>query len=221
VRQGRRVRPERRARQARWDRRGRPAQGPAGAAGAAGAVGPTGPAITTYTRWGRTTCPAGASVVYTGYVGGKSHTHAGSGANTLCLTDTPTWGQFSAGDQNGALIYGAEFETSGYGLANMTSLHDYDARCVVCETPKSTTIMVPGTQVCPSGWTLEYSGYLMGNHYTQNASEFICMDASPTQSGSPVNNNGTLFYPTEAECGSLPCLPYVQDRELTCAVCAK
>ena len=197
------------------------AQGPAGATGAAGAVGPTGPAITTYVRWGRTTCPANSTVVYSGYVAGKNYTHSGSGTNTLCLTDAPTWGDFNSGNQNGALLYGAEFETSGYGLSSLNSRHDYDARCVVCETARSTTLMVPGTQVCPSGWTLQYSGYLMGNQYQQASSEFICMDANPDLTGSPNNDNGTLFYPTEAECGSLPCLPYVQDRELTCAVCAK
>ncbi len=39
--------------------------------------------------------------------------------------------------------------------------------------------------------------------------------------GTNANQNGNLLYPTEAECGSLPCGPYVQDRELTCVVCAR
>jgi len=159
--------------------------------------------------------------VYTGYIAGKHYTHGGSGSNTLCLTDQPTWAEFNAGNQNGALLYGAEIEANGYGLASMVSKHDTDARCVVCETAKSQALMVPGTQVCPSGWTLQYSGYIMANEYQQSASEFLCMDASPDFAGSPTSLNGTLFYPTEAECGSLPCLPYVQDREITCAVCAK
>jgi hypothetical protein len=75
--------------------------------------------------------------------------------------------------------------------------------------------------LCPSGWTREYFGYLMATHYTHAASEFVCVDVNPEATGSTANHNGNLWYPTEAECGSLPCGPYVQDRELGCAVCTK
>jgi len=77
--------------------------------------------------------------------------------------------------------------------------------------------MIPGTKVCPAGWNLEYAGYLMSSHYTQSASEFVCVDKDAEAGGSNSNLGGGLLYPTEAECGSLPCLPYVQNRELTCA----
>jgi len=54
-----------------------------------------------YTRWGRTTCPATATLLYAGYVGGSHYTHGGSGG-TVCLSDAPTWASFSDLDQNGA-----------------------------------------------------------------------------------------------------------------------
>ena len=35
------------------------------------------------------------------------------------------------------------------------------------------------------------------------------------------SKNGALLYLVEGVCGTLPCLPYVNGRELTCAVCTK
>jgi hypothetical protein len=178
---------------------------------------------TTYVRWGRTVCPAGANVVYTGYAAGAHQTHAGSGANTLCLHDTPQWLTFNDGDQNGALLYGTEFETTTFGVSSLTGVNDRDARCVVCEVPRANQILVPGRTSCPTGWTTEYNGYLMATHYTQVKSEWACVDAAPEATGDPANANGNLWYPTEAECGALPCSAtgYVQNREITCAVCSK
>lgn len=180
----------------------------------------------TYTRWGRTTCPAGSSVVYNGYAAGSHYTHGGSGSNTLCLIDNPKWDDviknISDVNNNGALLYGIEFETDGYGVASLKGLQNYDARCVVCEAPANLVLMIPGTTTCPASWTLQYFGFLMANnHSEQTKSEFVCVDAAPEQTGSQTNSNGSLWYPTETECGSLPCPPYVQDREVACAVCTK
>jgi hypothetical protein len=175
-------------------------------------------------RWGRNTCPAGAQLTYSGYAASGNYQNSGSGRNMLCMTDSPTWGLFNDGNQNGALLYGVEFETISYGLAApFPALQDLDADCAVClRTPASATLMVPGTQACPTGWTPEYAGYLMSTHYTQQGGQFVCVDANPVgRPGSGLGANGHLWYPTEAECGSLPCLPYVQDREVTCAVCSR
>ena len=179
---------------------------------------------TTYIRWGRTVCPTGASVVYTGYAAGDHYTHTGSGGNTLCLHKTPEWLSYDDGDQNGATIYGTEFETAGYGLAPLVGLQNLDGTCVVCEVPRSSQLMIPGRISCPTGYTLEYNGYIMANHYTQAAKgSYLCVDAAPELAGSSANNDGNLWYPTEVECGSLPCGPngYVSNRELACAVCTK
>lgn len=59
----------------------------------------------------------------------------------------------------------------------------------------------------------------MTQHPDQGASNYACMDANPEKKGSNVNHEGRLFYPVESVCGSLPCPPYVNNRELTCAVC--
>jgi hypothetical protein len=74
-----------------------------------------------------------------------------------------------------------------------------------------------------SGWHLEYSGYLMTiSEYHPAAGEYICMDGNPEPipHGS-ANTNGNVMYFVEAICGTLPCLPYVDGRELACSVCSK
>ena len=184
---------------------------------------------TTFTNWGRNDCPAGSSLVYSGQAAGHHYTHHGGGAQLLCLTNSPSWSgaSFSDASQDAALIYGAEYQMSGYGIATfgngLTSaqLQDYDAGCAVCLVDgASETMMVPGTTVCPSGWTLRYWGYLMGNHYTQLKNETVCINNSPLQLGVNSDCNGFLLYPTETELGSLTA-PYVQNREVTCVVCTK
>lgn len=178
---------------------------------------------TTYVRWGRTVCPTGASVVYTGYAAGAFYSQTGGGANTLCLSKQPEWLSYDDGNQGGALIYGTEFETAIYGVAPLVGLQNLDGTCVVCEVPRSSQVMIPGRISCPTGYTLEYNGYIMANHSTQQRSSFVCVDAVPELAGSSANNDGNLWYPTEVECGSLPCSAtgYVQNREITCAVCSK
>ncbi len=192
----------------------------ADSARAAPAAGPA--SAVTYTRWGRTSCPGGATLVHQGRVGGGHYTHSGGGGNLLCLSASPTWDDFSATNNNGALMYGTQYQTTGGGLASLAALNGFAVPCAVCLRESArVTLMIPGTQTCPLGWTLEYAGYLMSSHYTQVRSEFICVDRQPEGVGTSTAAAGALLYPTEAECGTLPCGPYVQDRELTCAVCIR
>jgi hypothetical protein len=182
-------------------------------------------AQTNFTIWGVNTCPATSTIVYAGFAAGSNAGHSGGGTNTVCLTNAPSWtgATFSAANENGALFYGAEFETSGYGVSTLAGFTNYDAVCAVCLADNaSVTIMIPGTVACPSGWIQQYWGYIMGNHYTQVKSEFVCVYNAPTANGSNTNSGGTYWYPTETELGSLAAASgYVQDREVTCVVCTK
>lgn len=178
--------------------------------------------IITYVRWGKTTCTNDARAVYVGFAAGNHFELPGSGAGTLCLHDTPEWLSYDDANQNPAVIFGTEYQTSGYGVG-LDSNHDGDAPCVVCEVPRAAELMVPGRTSCPAGWTLEYNGYLMSHQMDETSSDWACVDAAAEGRGSPGNENGHLWYPTEVECGALPCLSggYVQNREVTCAVCTK
>ncbi|XP_068683190.1 collagen alpha-1(VII) chain-like [Montipora foliosa] len=200
------------------------APGPQGAKGEKGQKG-TAKSGVKYVRWGRTTCPTGAQIIYKGIIGGEHYTHSGGGSNYLCLPHNPKYDKYNDGNQVAGYIYGTEYEVGQYnGDPFKRNLHDHDAPCVVCfVTSRSSMLMMPARNDCPSGWTEEYHGYLMteyGGH--THTRDFICVDGDPEYvPGSHANKNGALLYPVEGVCGSLPCLPYVNHRELTCAVCTK
>ncbi len=62
----------------------------------------------------------------------------------------------------------------------------------------------------------------MSGHYDfPGRTEFVCVDRDAEADYGAVDDNGASFYPVEGICGSLPCQPYVNYRELTCAVCSK
>jgi len=84
--------------------------------------------------------------------------------------------------------------------------------------------MVPAKYTCPTGWTREYYGYLMAGYYYSHhhSTQYTCFDnALKPVPGSSVNNIGIVFYFVEGRCGSLPCPPYDNTKELSCAVCTK
>ena len=109
-------------------------------------------------------------------------------------------------------------------ILSTKNLYNHDAPCAVCFVKsRDSMLMMPARNDCPSGWTKEYHGYLMtAYHGDKHSSEFICVDDNPEYvRGSKQDQDGALLYPVEGVCGSLPCLPYVAGRELTCAVCTK
>ena len=198
-----------------------------GVSGPAGAQGPPGPRSggATYIRWGRTTCPdtEGTELVYAGRAAGSHFQHSGGGANYLCITEEPENFDFGPGTVGAAFIYGAEYEMWGNVPAASLQNHDHDVPCSVCYiSPRETVLMIPGKYTCPSGWTHEYYGYLMSARAGHHRSTFECMDASPeTVAGGHADQNGALFYHVEPRCGTLPCPPYEEQKEMTCAVCSR
>ncbi|XP_035685760.1 short-chain collagen C4-like [Branchiostoma floridae] len=199
-------------------------EGPAGEQGERGADGNGGGSV--YIRWGRTTCPndTDTSIIYDGIAGGTHYSHSGGGANYVCLPKDPEWGVFTDGSQGtGAYMQGAEYQLGSNSPFQGASLYDHDVPCAVCHVAsRGAKLMIPARLSCPTGWTREYKGYLMTEYLNYHRSEFVCMDGEPeTRPGGHVNENGALFYPVEASCGSLPCPNYVQGRELTCVVCTK
>ena len=186
---------------------------------------------TTYTRWGRTICPGnGSESVYDGFAGGSHYSHKGGASSMLCLPKDPDWDAGKTTDKTDpdvGLVYGVEYE-DGSGRTDQLfgeSHYQRDVPCVVCDvTKRSSVLMIPGKSKCHEGWTLEYSGYLMAGHYNfSGATDYYCIDKDPENlPGGTGNDNGYLLYFVEARCGaSLRCPPYVNGRELQCAVCTK
>ena len=83
--------------------------------------------------------------------------------------------------------------------------------------------MIPGRNVCYSGWNMEYHGYLSSGYYGYaSSSSYACVDINPENLiGGEKNENGKLFYPVVSKCHPLQCPPYHDDYPLTCVVCSK
>ena len=159
-----------------------------------------------------------------GVMGGSWYRHTGGGSNYLCLPLDPIFDKTTSGSQGGTYIYGTEYEVHSYPNMFPRNIKEHDAPCSVCHTEsRGSDLMIPGRNKCPSGWTLEYKGYLMSAHHGHNGRmEFICVDANAEgTTGSHSDQNGALLYVAESQCGSLPCPPYADGKELTCAVCTK
>ncbi|CAB4016537.1 short-chain collagen C4-like isoform X3 [Paramuricea clavata] len=137
------------------------------------------------------------------------------GSNYLCLPLKPIFEKVGSGNQGSNYIYGTEYEI-GHAQKHLfenSKLHDHDAPCAVCHTEsRGSHMMIPARNTCPSGWTLEYKGYIMSEHHGHKGrTQYICVDGKAEATfGSHVNKNGALLYFVEGACGSLPCPPYVQ-----------
>ena len=159
--------------------------------------------------------------MYAGRAGGSYYSHTGGGGNPQCLPLDPKSYKTVSGTQRRAYMYGAEYDNTDQLVANS---HNTEVLCAVCYVPtRNALYMIPAKYDCPKDWTREYFGYLMSEYYTHYRSQFSCVDHSlKPVIGSSHDHNGFLFYPVEGVCGSsLPCPPYSQDKELSCAVCTK
>ena len=60
------------------------------------------------------------------------------------------------------------------------------------------------------------------SHPVHYRSQFTCVDRELKPIiGTSRDHDGLLFHFVEGRCGSLPCPPYEETKELTCAVCTK
>ena len=141
----------------------------------------------------------------------------------MCLPNIPKYGKYKDGWQNGGRMYTTEYEVSDFNPFKK-NLQDHDAPCAVCYVQsRGTQIMTPARDDCSAGWTREYHGYLMTAHYAHvHSSSFICVDEDAEYvPGTQSSQNGALLFPVQGVCGALPCKPYVNAWQLTCAVCTK
>ena len=122
-----------------------------------------------------------------------------------------------------SFVYGVEYEMYGNVPSASFPTHNDDVPCVVCYVaPRETVFVIPGKYTCPSNWTREYYGYLMAEYHGHHRSTFECVDVAPeTIAGCHTDQDGALFYHVEPRCGSLPCPPYDEQKEMTCAVCSR
>ncbi len=178
-----------------------------------------------YIRWGRTSCPTGhgTEYVYDGITAGSWLQHTGGGSNYICLVKDPKYPQ-EATSSSDNWIYGTEYETGGSPL---NRVNDHNPPCVACHvTTRSAQLMIPGTDQCPGGWMLEYTGWLVSEKYSHKGrTMYVCLDKdAEVLRGEEASTEGALMYHAVVNCGArlgIPCPPYVHQKDLACAVCTK
>jgi len=186
-----------------------------------------------YVRWGRNVCPTGVHLLYKGFMTGPYIDGGGSGSNYLCAHEDPKFVRAVAARQPWtALLFGVELEAWQAEYNNLFvndnvgggPVHNADLPCAVCYVAESTDkLMIPGRPDCgATGYDLQYKGFLVAEAFyaARQRTEFVCLDEAPEgRSGGSADNNNAVVYPVQAGCGSLPCTPYVEGFEITCAVC--
>lgn len=182
-----------------------------------------------YTRWGRTSCPNTAQMVYKGIAGGTRFSRYGGGSNYLCLVeDPPCIGSGDSGNEpEGQRIYSfVHVHRAEYQVPADQNLNNFDVPCAVCRvTGRPTVLTVPGTTACPDNtWTTEYTGYIMANaEYHEHSSTFQCVDMDMEGiPGTQLFKGGSLFYHASSYCGDDQQCPIRCGNEpMTCVVCSK
>ena len=179
-----------------------------------------------YIRWGRTSCPTvdGTEDIYNGTTAGSHYTHTGGGSNYICMVTDARY--HSDAITNIGLtpnsVYGTEYETGGHSLH---SLHNNNVPCAACLVITcSVQLMIPGTDQCPGGWTTEYTRWLMSNSQGHKArTTYVCVDKdAQALPGLETHQDVALVYHVNVNCNhGIPCPPYVEAKELACAVCTK
>ena len=178
---------------------------------------------TVYVRWGHDECPSTTQLVYSGRAGGPRRDQSGGGSNPQCLPLDPNYLTPIIGSQYRGYMYGAEYETGTYSNSHIHGVDHTDVLCAVCHVRNRTAVyMVPAKYTCPTGWTREYYGYLMTSASIHRRTLFTCIDKEfKPVIGSSKSRDGFSFYFVEGRCGTLPCPPYDNTKELSCAVCTK
>ncbi len=197
------------------------AEGPPGPPGKSGAAGQGGQGAVVYTRWGLTTCPTteGTALVYAGRAAASGFGDNGGGANFICIPNKPQFKNASLPDCF-TEIGGVQFQATLFG----EKLEGGDSLCAVClSTKRSVKLMIPAKSECPgSGWTMEYSGYLMTSLESDNNNAvFECIDekSAVTSTSTTCGNAGFnhVVFNVGGETG-LPEASYKR-QAVTCVVC--
>ena len=199
-------------------------RGEKGETGETGPPGPPGPRVAgaTYVRWGRTTCPTtlGTELLYAGRAAGPLWSHRGGGVDLLCLPSNPDYLSANSPITSASPLYGVEYHST----VTNSNLLNHNLPCAVCYTPtRVAMVMIPAWTHCPASWTNEYVGYVMTEHKTQYRLKHVCVDQNAEQvSGEARDVNGALLHHIDVACNTgIPCPPYSDTKEITCAVCTK
>ena len=199
--------------------------GPSGPMGLRGSKGDAGSSGVTYIRWGRTVCPQGTSLLYTGVAAGTKWDIKGGTSDTLCLAGNPQYKSGDASSSNAAQLSGVRNEVGGSPAPPLNNRYHTYLPCALCyTTTKSTSFMLPGRYTCPSEWSMEYSGYIMTEYTGSNRGgrrDTICVDQDAEAAATKSSGHPAMLFLMQATCIGLNCPPFNSQKPLTCVVCSK
>ena len=183
---------------------------------------------TTYIRWGRDDCPSGTGVAYAGRAAGTRWSSKGGTNEYLCLPNNPRYR--TTRTHAYAPLYGVDYRITTMFSSNPRPQQFENMPCAVCYVPtRSAMFIQQASYECPTGWTREYEGYLMGEdtirtRYSPRST--ICVDRyAKAVPGTTSHTNPAIAFPISVKCptsqSELPCSPYINARILSCAVCTR
>ena len=115
-----------------------------------------------YTRWGRTRCPTGATLVDTGIAAGTKFNVKEGMSDTLCTPETP---QYLSTDTTATYtdqLNSVEYETFGTPSTPFRNVKEDNMPCAVCHT--DTKEVVTSSALLPC-WTLATASQTVGSRY--------------------------------------------------------
>lgn len=189
--------------------------------------------VTCYTKWGADECPDGATAVYVGTAGASYANNAGAGSNLVCLHPMYSFDAFTAEYRSSTFgsIVGVEYRTTANDP--LAAFNNLNVPCAVCAVQSDAVYMQPGKTTCPSGWAVEYTGYIMseqeatvtGRAGERYRGEFVCVMNPPdviANSASPTLEAQLNHVHVDCENPAteiLDCADYT--APLACVVCSK
>jgi len=108
-------------------------------------------------------------------------------------------------------------------LPPLAALNNRGSTCSMCEVKGAQQlVMIPAKLTCPSGWTMQYNGWLMSFvSYQTSYDDFICVDQFVDGNGA---GGGTRYSLNPVAALGVPWsnqAPKSYLRELQCVVCYK
>jgi hypothetical protein len=98
--------------------------------------------------------------VYSGAVAGQAYQTNGGGANYLCMSNQPTYLNFTAGTQGWlSQLFRTEYKTINAQLnATYNSLHNFEMPCAVCQSQPTRmySFVQHGNTNCPAGFFTDF-----------------------------------------------------------------
>lgn len=153
---------------------------------------------------------------------GSSTSSVGHGANYQCLPTAPVYGNFNTTENDARSAISVATIKDDTNVID-SALDSQVLQCSYCQTLSAFVVrMLVGTKSCPTGWTAEYTGYLISSKEESSRCSmgYACLASSPNTLANSDTTGTSEVYLVEQECGALPCGTYTNYEEVACTVCS-